>query len=33
MGTELLMSLYKQRGVTHYIFDIIVLTSPEKSFS
>jgi len=27
------MSLYKQWGVTHYIFDIIVLTSSEKSFS
>jgi len=33
MGTELLMSLYKQRGVTHYTFDVIVLTSSEKSFS
>jgi len=33
MGTELLMSLYKQWGVTHYTFDIIVLTSSEKSFS
>jgi len=33
MGTELLMPLYKQWGVTHYTFDIIVLTSSEKSFS
>jgi len=27
------MSLYKQWGVTHYTFDVIVLTSSEKSFS
>jgi len=33
MGTELLMSLYKQWSVTHYTFDVIVLTSSEKSFS
>jgi len=33
MWTELLMSLYKQWGVTHYTFDVIVLTSSEKSFS
>jgi len=33
MGTELLMPLYKQWGVTHYIFNVIVLTSLEKSFS
>jgi len=33
MGTELLMTLYKQWGVTHYTFDVIVLTSSEKSFS
>ena len=33
MGTELLMPLYKQWGVTHDTFDVIVLTSLEKSFS
>jgi len=33
MGTELLMPLYKQWDVTHYTFDVIVLTSSEKSFS
>jgi len=33
METELLMSLYKQWGVTHYTFDVIVLTSSKKSFS
>jgi len=33
MKTELLMSLYKQWGVTHYIFDVIVLTLLKKSFS
>jgi len=27
------MPLYKQRGITHYTFDVIVLTSSEKSFS
>jgi len=27
------MPLYKQWGVTHYNFDVIVLTSSEKSFS
>jgi len=32
MKTELLMPLYKQWGVTHYTFDVIVLTSLEKSF-
>ena len=26
------MSLYKQWDVTHYIFDVIVLTSSEKLF-
>jgi len=29
MRTELLMSLYKEWGVTHYTFDVIVLTSSE----
>jgi len=33
MRTELLMPLYKQWGVTHYTFDVIMLTSSEKSFS
>jgi len=33
MRTELLMSLYKHCGVTHYIFDVIVLTLLKKSFS
>jgi len=35
MRTELLMPLYKQWGVTvtHYTFDVIVLTSSKKSFS
>jgi len=33
MGIELLMSLYKQWGVTHYTFNVIVLISSEKSFS
>jgi len=33
MRTELLMSLYKQWGITHYIFDVIVLTLLKKSFS
>jgi len=33
MRTELLMLLYKQWGITHYIFDVIVLTLLKKSFS
>ena len=33
MGTGLLMPLYKQWGVTHYTFDVIVLTLSKKSFS
>jgi len=33
MRIELLIPLYKQWGVTHYTFDVIVLTSSEKSFS
>ena len=33
MRIELLMPLYKQWGVTHYTFDVLVLTSSEKSFS
>jgi len=33
MGTKLLMPLYKQWGVTHYNFNVIVLTLSKKSFS
>jgi len=33
MRAELLMPLYKQWDVTHYIFDVIVLTLVKKNAS